>query len=169
MVRKLPRIESYYNDALQIPFVIYVPNKFIKNKPQMFKILKDNQKILSSNLDVAPTIIRFMGHNLDKSQYIYKGADLTKKHKEPKIVFSTNSNEVKKRINVGFGVYTKNQRLVASTIEGIKLFQYDDNNQKNDIWNQKNSNEQSELLKPIKEYPILLNIFNQIKEIKIEN
>ena len=28
--KKLPRIESHYNEALQIPFIIYIPNKFIK-------------------------------------------------------------------------------------------------------------------------------------------
>ena len=44
--KRLPRIESYYNEALQIPFIIHLPKSFIKNNPYKFNNLTNNQNMI---------------------------------------------------------------------------------------------------------------------------
>ena len=43
-------------------------------------------------------------------------------------------NEIKNRVNVGFGIYTDKYRFVASNLEGFKLFSPDDSEQIHNIW-----------------------------------
>ena len=94
--------------------------------------------------------------------YSLLGKDLTMKHALEKVVISNNANEIKKRVNVGFGIYTDKYRFVASNLEGFKLFSSDDSEQIHNIWENeglyyKNIDEK------INQFPILKGLYSKIK------
>jgi len=161
--KKLPRIESHYNEALQIPFIIYIPDKFIKNNQDAFKNLRNNQNHLASNLDIVPTLTRIMGYKPNSiDNYSLIGKDLTMKYIPEKVVISNNANEIKKRVNIGFGIYTDKYRFVASNLEGFKLFSSDDSEQKQNIWENEGLYYKN-IHEIINHYPILKELYSKIK------
>ena len=78
-----------------------------------------------------------------------------------------NANEIKKRVNVGFEIYTDKYRFVASNLEGFKLFSFDDSEQKHNIWENeglyyKNIHEK------INHFPIIKELYSKIKSDKFD-
>ena len=99
-------------------------------------------------------------HSIENYSLI--GKELTIKYVPEKVVISNNANEIKKRVNVGFGIYTDKYRFVASNLEGFKLFSSDDSEQKHNIWENEGLYHKN-ILKKINHYPILKELYLKIK------
>ena len=142
---------------------MYIPDKFIKNNQDAFNNLRNNQNHLASNLDIVPTLTRVMGYKPNSiDNYSLIGKDLTMKYVPEKVVISNNANEIKKRVNVGFGIYTDKYRFVASSLEGFKLFSSDDSEQNQNLWGKNNSYKKN-ILSIINKFPIINDLFLSIK------
>ena len=128
-----------------------------------FKNLMNNQNHLASNLDIVPTLTRIMGYKPNSiDNYSLVGKDLTMKYDPEKVVISNNANEIKKRVNVGFGIYTDKYRFVASSLEGFKLFSSDDTKQNQNLW-RKNNSYKKNIINIINKFPIINDLYLSIK------
>ena len=110
-----------------------------------------------------PTLTKIMGYKPNYIEnYSFIGKDLTMKYVPEKVVISNNANEIKKRVNVGFGIYTDKYRFVASNLEGFKLFSSDDSEQKHNIWENEGLYYKN-IHEIINHYPILKELYSKIK------
>lgn len=166
---RIPRIFSFYEEALNIPFLIHVPETWIKEFPEKAQALRKNQKLLGANIDIVPTLVDFMGTNeFPENKAILDqliGFPLTREIPKDRVVVSLNSNDVKKFVKEGFGVYVGSKRFVHSDVEGPQYFDIsNDPQQKIDLWPDVDESERNKILKIINDRKHLKRIYSNYKE-----
>lgn len=135
----LPRLYSFYDEIMRIPFIIRLPPTLLQTRPELAKIMRENQPKLASNIDLIPTLVDLL--NLTQSEHNtqivaqLKGRSLAKPLHTDHTVIALNTNDVRSWKNEGFGIYQHNLRFVFSDIEGPRLFNTIlDPDQQDDLW-----------------------------------
>lgn len=140
-VAHLPRLYSFYDETMQIPFIIRLPPAFLKEHPDLAQNLRQNQSATASNIDLIPTLVDLLGltqspHNAQIAAQL-KGRSLARPTKQDHTVISLNTNDVRSWKNEGFGIFQNNLRFVFSDIEGPQLFDITtDPTQHQNLWPQ---------------------------------
>lgn len=108
-------VDTYYSEALSIPLMVYIPQKVAKilkqDKKFTFKEFIQNKKKVTSNIDIAPTIIDLLQLQNDleiKSLWPnFHGFSLFRKIPQNREVITMNNNELS-RFKIGVSLIRGN-------------------------------------------------------------
>ncbi len=134
---EIPRLTSFYDYFTKIPFVVKVPKNLNIDAKKHLSINVDQNV---QNLDIAPTIAHLLGYctgalkkDLCES---YLGSSLFQNIKSDRVLLAINTNDVRKWVPEGFGIYQDHYRIVFSSLEpNLKGFNVrSDPFQTTDIW-----------------------------------
>lgn len=109
-------VESNYTETISIPLVAYIPNNIISDKEK--SQLKKNLNQLTSNIDIAPTLVDLFELENEHSLQIYfthfQGYSLLKPIPDNRMLISLNNNQVA-NFNTGLSVCGKNWHYLFRT------------------------------------------------------
>lgn len=152
----IPRVFSFYHEALNIPFMMRMPSLWIEKNLESVKNLHANENKIASNIDVVPTLVSLLG--LEKNNQpilaLLEGKSLCRPL-PPRYTIILNTNDINRSEHEGFGIYWEDRSFVFSTIEGPRFFDTaSDPAQDHDIWGTADAKEQ------------VLNIVNTVRHLK---
>ena len=166
--RNLGHAETNYTETISIPLFAYIPKKFL-NDTQV-KNLKANRHLLTSNIDIAPSILELL--HLDKHaswtqwRKNYTGFSLLSKIPTNRKVISINNNQIT-NFNTGLSVASLNWHYLFRTniVPNRQEFYLwrKDKKELNNVRSFMSQKHQKEILKAIQPYPVCdkyLRIFN---------
>lgn len=149
------RVNSFYDDIISIPFLIYVPTQWREKHKTEYDILRTNQVRQVSNIDIVPTILDFLKISQEaRDKARLSGNSLLTPIKENRYVFASNTNDVRHWGDEGFGIYGKKLHLVFSTQEPTGLYDVsNDRKERTNIWTTIAESEKRVLTKIIDSIP----------------
>ncbi|MBS4029085.1 MAG: sulfatase-like hydrolase/transferase [Ignavibacteriales bacterium] len=164
----LPRINSYYDEIMCIPFFVHVPEKWHATKSRFMNNLFRNQNINVNNSDIVPTIISVLGLNEEpENQKILSqlvGASFIDSLPENRILIGLNTNDIRTWDHLGFGIYWENKRFVYTDIEGTQFFDVTtDSLEIKNLWNEASEGERKLIFDVINANRFLKGIFEKRK------
>ena len=128
--RDLPRLFSFYDSVVEIPFVIRVPEAYAADHPDAVDALRQNTRRNVANVDIIPTLADLLAlDDVEDNHSIVaslRGHPLTRPVDPDRRIVAVNTNDLRRWGHEGFGIYWRNMRLVASTAEGIGLYDVSD-------------------------------------------
>ncbi len=162
----LPRIYSFYDESIIVPFLVRVPEPWIRNHPIERMALQQNVNRIVENIDIVPTIVHLIRANESpENDHIaeqLKGHSVLSVIGSERIAISLNRNEVKKMDIAGFGIYFGQKRFVFSDVEEPQFFSVNtDPTQQNNIWSSIDQNDRNIIDNTISQYPILQKIIKE--------
>ncbi len=123
---KVPRIASFYQEILGIPFLLRWPTnrKFYPLKEKCITAAKKNEEINVQNLDVLPTLIDLwdLGDVNKPLVELLRGQSLCKVIDPYRPIIHLNTNNIRKWSPEGFAVTKGKNRYSFTNIEGAKFF-----------------------------------------------
>ena len=166
-IHNVPRISSFYQEILNIPFMIHWPNdkkikNIFKNCEQFSELNKD---VNVQNLDIIPTLVELWGFNKNNQQ-IYsslRGSSLCSKVSNDRIIIHLNTNKNRVWTPEGFAITKGFNRYSFTNIEGNKFFDLSpnvNNNQEKQILNPSRKTIEP-YLKVIKSESLLIDLLNR--------
>lgn len=114
--RNIGHVESNYTETISIPLIAYIPPGIISEKEN--KIIRKNSRQLTSNIDIAPTIMDLL--ELENEPILkpfkanYTGYSLLKSIPENRTVISLNNNQIA-NFNTGLSVASKHWHYLYRT------------------------------------------------------
>ena len=164
-------IESNYTETISIPLMAYFPKGILSKNDE--KTMRKNLKELTSNIDIAPTIIDLLGlENHPEIQHYAKnfsGYSLLKSIPENRSVISLNNNQIA-NFNTGLSIASKNFHYLYRTniVPNKEEYYYwrKDINESNDISNQLTIQKRKKLMDVISKYPVCDNLRKKIVKLK---
>ncbi|NCA21763.1 MAG: DUF229 domain-containing protein [Crocinitomicaceae bacterium] len=114
--RNIGHVESNYTETISIPLIAYIPPGIISEKEN--KIMRKNSRQLTSNIDIAPTIMDLL--ELENEPILkpfkanYTGYSLLKSIPENRTVISLNNNQIA-NFNTGLSVASKHWHYLYRT------------------------------------------------------
>jgi hypothetical protein len=157
--RNIGHAETNYTETISIPLMAYIPPSFL-NAQQKFH-LKSNQKRLTSNIDIAPSILELLQLSNHPSwepwTKNYTGYSLLSSIPRNRKVISLNNNQIT-NFNTGLSVASEHWHYLFRTniVPNRQEFYY----WKKDIGERQNQrahmkkSQQEEVLKAIRPYPV---------------
>jgi hypothetical protein len=136
---KVHRLYGFYDEITNIPFLIRTPRSWETGHSKEMASLHQNERLLVSNLDIAPTILDLLGCYADTSNRSLlselSGHSLLQPVSADRYLIALSTNDIRQWEHEGFGVYRHNLRFVYSDLEGAQLFDIaSDPHQRIDIW-----------------------------------
>ncbi len=117
------RVNSFYDDIMSIPFMIYVPPRWRRQNSEKYAILRANEKKQICNIDIVPTILDFLHFPPEaKNKASLSGKSLLSPIEDSRYVFASNTNDVRHWGDEGFGIYGSKFHMVYSTQEPIGVY-----------------------------------------------
>ena len=118
-IHGIPRLYSYFPDAVGVPIVILVAPEVLAANPRWQVALAANVALPATNIDLVPTLVDLVGaatsgknRNLADS---LQGRALTRPLPEGRPIVALNTNDFKKIDQEGFGVYIGSRYLVVQS------------------------------------------------------
>lgn len=150
----LPRLFNFYDEIMNIPFMIFLPAAFRRENPQVRSILQRNTGRLISNLDIIPTIAHLLNLDLDPvNQQILgqlKGRNIFMPLSPDHVVEGLNTNDVKTLNPEGFGLFFPFERFIYTTVQGAQFFDVrKDKMQKQNLWSSLSAPRKAQIVKRI--------------------
>jgi glucan phosphoethanolaminetransferase (alkaline phosphatase superfamily) len=109
-------VESNYTETISIPLLAYIPDGVISSDEK--NELKKNRNQLTSNIDIAPTIVDLLNlenePKLQRYMSNYTGFSLLKPIPDDRMLISLNNNQVAS-FNTGLSVCSKNWHYLFRT------------------------------------------------------
>jgi len=132
------RLYNFYDEIMNIPFLVYVPAAWLTDHPDRLAALRENEGRVVANLDILPTILAAIGANCDSANAGLRarlnGASLFAPLPPERNTVALNTNDIRQWEHEGFGIFRRDRRFVYSDIEGPRWFDAADRNQTNDLW-----------------------------------
>jgi len=165
--RSIGHVESNYSEAISVPLIAFIPKNILDNK--QIENLKRNTKLLTSTIDIAPTIVDLLKLNEEEEiiPFIknYTGFSLFKPISENRKVITLNNNQVA-NFNTGLSIAHKDWHYLFRTniVPNKEEFFY----WKKDIGELKNKSQfltksqRNSILKTVKPYPVCDKIVQKI-------
>lgn len=149
------RLYSFYDEIMNIPFIIVAPKKWVAQNNPFMKNLKSNTNQAVSNVDILPTIADLLGHNLHlQNKSIvneYLGKSLLNPISDDRFVVSLNTNDFRHWNNEGFGFYWKDASFMFTNKKEHLYFDITkDKDQRNSIWDKIDKDRKSRMLNLIR-------------------
>jgi hypothetical protein len=137
--RPVTRVANFYDDVARIPLVVVVPPALAASRARDLEILRRNGDATVGNLDVVPTVVDLLGlaSAPANARVLARldGQSLLAPVEADRALVACSTNDVRRWEHEGFGIYWGDRRLVASTVEGIRLFDVAaDPDQRRDLW-----------------------------------
>lgn len=160
--------ETNYTETISIPLMAYIPPAFLSKQQKTH--LKRNQQRLTSNIDIAPSILELLHltkhPSWEKWTKNYTGYSLLSSIPSKRKVISLNNNQIT-NFNTGLSVATEHWHYLFRTNivpnrQEFYLWRKDTKELKN-LRMRMNKNQQKDVIDAIKGYPVCakyLTIFN---------
>jgi glucan phosphoethanolaminetransferase (alkaline phosphatase superfamily) len=140
--RKVPRLESYYDEIIRVPIFVTASNSFAKKFPLQMSTL--NKNFLShqiSNVDIAPTFADLLelGRFANNQKWMgeHSGNSLFSELPTNRRILAMNTGSIRSWNHEGFGVIQNNFRFIFTQGKGPELYNVsDDPKQIKNIWNE---------------------------------
>lgn len=169
--RGIGHIESNYTETISIPLMAYFPKGILSKNEQ--KIMRKNLKELTSNIDIAPTIVDLFGLENQAAIQSYTknftGYSLLKSIPGSRNVISLNNNQIA-NFNTGLSIARKNTHYLYRTnvVPNKEEYYYwkKDINETRDKSNQLTNNERKILMDIISNYPVCKELRKKIQKHK---
>jgi phosphoglycerol transferase MdoB-like AlkP superfamily enzyme len=160
-------VESNYTETISIPLLAYIPNGIISNAEK--NQLKKNRNQLTSNIDIAPTIVDLLNleHESKLQKHIanYSGFSLLKPIPDDRMLISLNNNQVAS-FNTGLSVCSKNWHYLFRTnlVPNKEEFYYwkKDVKELNDQQKHLSKKQRNAILNFVKRYPVCDKLIGKI-------
>ncbi len=132
-VKRRARTSSFFKETLDIPFMIRLPETWIKKHPDTYQILKKNTIKRVANTDIAPSIFHFIFGQKPEKQY-FGGKSLLTPIDNKRIIISLSTNDTRHWNREGFGIYTRNESFIYHDNTGFHFYNVKiDSLQQNDM------------------------------------
>jgi glucan phosphoethanolaminetransferase (alkaline phosphatase superfamily) len=131
------RIFSYYEEFFNIPYMIYVPERWKATHPEMYAALKANETRNVSNLDILPTTVDLLGLGNANASLVaqLKGQSLIRPVDPDRLLVGLSTNGVRTWEQEGFGLAWGSYRFVCNNVDGPRFFDLVlDPSEQNDLW-----------------------------------
>jgi glucan phosphoethanolaminetransferase (alkaline phosphatase superfamily) len=121
------RIFSYYEEFFNIPYMIYVPERWKATHPEMYAALKANETRNVSNLDILPTTVDLLGLGNANASLVaqLKGQSLIRPVDPDRLLVGLSTNGVRTWEQEGFGLAWGSYRFVCNNVDA---------SEQNDLW-----------------------------------
>jgi glucan phosphoethanolaminetransferase (alkaline phosphatase superfamily) len=118
------RIFSYYEEFFNIPYMIYVPERWKATHPEMYAALKANETRNVSNLDILPTTVDLLGLGNANASLVaqLKGQSLIRPVDPDRLLVGLSTNGVRTWEQEGFGLAWGSYRFVCNNVDGPRFF-----------------------------------------------
>lgn len=145
------RLYSFYNEYFSIPFLIYMPQKWSEQHPQLISNLISNLETNISNLDIIPSLIDLFNPKLNQNNKKIiseiKGTSLFQVIPKNRFIIGVNSGDRNSWHVDGFGIAYRSKRFVYSTLTGSQYFDIStDPYELQDIWRNTDEQEKEKIL-----------------------
>jgi glucan phosphoethanolaminetransferase (alkaline phosphatase superfamily) len=161
--------ETNYTETISIPLMAYIPSSYLSKQQKIH--LKRNQKRLTSNIDIAPSILELLHLSKNPSwenwKKNYTGYSLLSPIPRKRKVISLNNNQIT-NFNTGLSVTTEKWHFLFRTniVPNRQEFYWwrKDKKERYNVRNHMNKMQQQEVMDAIHPYPVctkFLSIFNE--------
>jgi hypothetical protein len=161
--------ETNYTETISIPLMAYIPSSYVSKQQKIH--LKRNQKRLTSNIDIAPSILELLHLSKNPSwenwKKNYTGYSLLSPIPRKRKVISLNNNQIT-NFNTGLSVTTEKWHFLFRTniVPNRQEFYWwrKDKKERYNVRNHMNKMQQQEVMDAIHPYPVctkFLSIFNE--------
>jgi len=145
------RLYSFYDEILNIPFLIHAPHRWIEKRSDIINALTENENRIVSNIDIVPTILAALGAQKNPRNMVlisrFPGLSLLSPTSSERYSIALSTNDIRQWEHEGFGIFWKNKRFVYSDIEKAQYFDIlADPGEKTDIWSIAPDNERQFML-----------------------
>jgi glucan phosphoethanolaminetransferase (alkaline phosphatase superfamily) len=125
-IRDIPRIYSFYEEYINIPFMVFLPDKLRKKKTHIVSQLAKNLKKNIGNVDILPTLLDLAGtlQNNPYPQFLgnLDGSSLIKHIPSNRMLTVLNTNDFRHWNHEGFALIKENHKFISSDREGSLLY-----------------------------------------------
>jgi glucan phosphoethanolaminetransferase (alkaline phosphatase superfamily) len=125
LLHPIPRLYSYYDEIMSIPFFVCVPERWKEQYPQRMENLRRNETRNICNLDIIPTIVDVLNDGGESNHQLIqklKGTSLLQNVDSERIILALNTNDIREWLPEGFGIFFGKKRFVFSDTEGSGYF-----------------------------------------------
>jgi glucan phosphoethanolaminetransferase (alkaline phosphatase superfamily) len=118
------RIFSYYEEFFNIPYMIYVPERWKATHPDLYATLKANEIQNVSNLDILPTIVDLLGLANTNPALVaqFKGQSMVRPIDPDRVLVGLSTNDVRTWEQEGLGLAWGPYRFVCNNVDGPRFF-----------------------------------------------
>lgn len=140
--RKVPRLESYYDEIIRVPVFVTASKSFAKKFPlQMSTLSKNFLSRQISNVDFAPTFADLLelGRFANNQKWMaeHSGRSLFSELPTNRRILAMNTGAIRSWNHEGFGIIQNNFRFIFTQGKGPELYNVsDDPKQVKNIWNE---------------------------------
>jgi glucan phosphoethanolaminetransferase (alkaline phosphatase superfamily) len=163
----MPRIYSYYDEIIEIPFIIRIPPAWEQKHLELVQNLRANLKKNICNLDIVPTIASLIeAHHQEQNASILsslQGKNLLSPLPPERMIVALNTNDIRQWNHEGFGIVREHTRFICSDVEKITYYdvQTDPSENKN-IWDWTSMEQKAIVINAINVRPQLKRIFEKV-------
>jgi glucan phosphoethanolaminetransferase (alkaline phosphatase superfamily) len=118
------RIFSYYDEFFNIPYLVYVPERWKASHPALYTAFKANEIQNVSNLDILPTVVDLLGLTGSNAGLVdqFKGESLVRPVNARRLLVGLSTNDVRTWEQEGLGLAWGPYRFVCSNVDGPRFF-----------------------------------------------
>jgi glucan phosphoethanolaminetransferase (alkaline phosphatase superfamily) len=120
------RTQSYYEEVLAIPLMIYTPEKLCRARPEACSAVRENSVLRVSNLDIPATVLDALGllhrPELASLTKLFAGQSLFSKLPDDRIIYALNNTAARHWVNEGFALVRKHEKYMFSERGGHEYY-----------------------------------------------
>ena len=133
------RTQSYYDEVLAIPILVYAPEQLKRERPDAIRALFENRERNVQNLDLPPTLLDALGlwdrPELRELTAEMPGQSLFQPVPRDRVVYALNNTAARHWTNEGFGLVLGEEKYVFSERGGHELYDLSrDRDERNNLW-----------------------------------
>ncbi len=123
-VKRRQRLANFYREALDIPLMVRVPPRWKKSHPQLWQRLRDNRRVRTVSLDVAPTVFHIIFDTLPGpfARRYFDGQSLMDSISPRRTVIALSTNDTRHYDAEGFGIYRGNESFLFHDNQGFEFY-----------------------------------------------
>lgn len=134
IAKRRSRLSSFFKEALDIPIMIRLPQKWVKTHPELYMTVLLNRNKRITNLDIAPTIFHLIFDQKPDSSYALSGRSLLTPIDNHRTIIALSTNETRHWSSEGFGIYKDTVSYIFHDDSGFHFFNIaKDSMQHNDL------------------------------------
>jgi glucan phosphoethanolaminetransferase (alkaline phosphatase superfamily) len=133
------RTQSYYDEVMAIPILVYAPEQLKKERPDAVRALFDNRELNVQNLDLPPTLLDAMGllerPEVREFTRAMTGQSLFRPVPRGRAIYALNNTAARHWTNEGFGLILGQEKYVFSERGGHELYDLSrDRDERTNLW-----------------------------------
>jgi arylsulfatase A-like enzyme len=135
----LHRTQSYYDEVLAIPVLVFVPEQLKRERPGAIEALFQNRDSSVQNLDLPPTLLDAMGL-LDRPELreftkAMQGQSLFRPLPRERVIYALNNTAARHWTNEGFALVLGQEKYVFSERGGHEYYDLSrDRDERTNLW-----------------------------------